>query len=211
MTQRGSWCRRPYTAATSPLGRGAAGTADTAGGLNGRILDRAARVVEAGSQAIPTSASDCPASGGPWPGPTPSSPCAAARPAASGNRSGRGPATRQPPPDPARNSHATPATASYPSVTYKWAYTRANWTRCARTGLAGTLDGPVELYVGDGELTAVGSRLGPASVVSARVTEDAARKHHECLRAPSIMIIFLGFARAAWASRPARFGDLVQT
>jgi hypothetical protein len=34
------------------------------------------------------------------PAPTPSSPCAAARPAASRNRSGNGPATRQPPPDP---------------------------------------------------------------------------------------------------------------
>ncbi|GEM_PF-2582369 len=35
-------------------------------------------------------------------------------------RSGSGPATRQPPHDPALTGHATPAAASYPSVTYKF-------------------------------------------------------------------------------------------
>jgi hypothetical protein len=40
-------------------------------------------------------------------------------PAASGNRSGSGLATRQLPPDPALTGHATPTAASYPSVTYK--------------------------------------------------------------------------------------------
>src|SRR5260370_26243869 len=39
--------------------------------------------------------------------------------AASGKRSGSGPATRQLPPDPALTGHATPTAASYPSVTYK--------------------------------------------------------------------------------------------
>ena len=40
-------------------------------------------------------------------------------PAANGKRSASGPATRQPPPDPARTGHATSSAASYPSVTYK--------------------------------------------------------------------------------------------
>jgi hypothetical protein len=76
-------------------------------------------VVEAGCKGIVAQRLKLSGMNGPSPEPTPSSPCAAARPAASGKRSGSGPAARQPPPDPALTGQAPPLASSYPPVTYK--------------------------------------------------------------------------------------------